>query len=67
VGGQRGGGFYGQWVETVVSNLSSAGTGFSDFFEAFFGEVVVGLALWGISGSRGTMGSAGATSKLTSW
>jgi curved DNA-binding protein len=56
-GGQRGGGFYGGSGENGVE-FEFGGTGFSDFFEAFFGGGR-GRSAFGGFGQRGTMAERG--------
>ena len=57
-GGQRGGGFYGGSGENGGVEFEFGGTGFSDFFEAFFGGGR-GRSAFGGFGQRGTMAERG--------
>jgi curved DNA-binding protein len=57
-GGQRGGGFYGGSGENGGIEFEFGGTGFSDFFEAFFGGGR-GRSAFGGFGQRGTMAERG--------
>ena len=57
-GGQRGGGFHGAGGENGGVEFEFGGTGFSDFFEAFFGGGR-GRSAFGGFGQRGTMAERG--------
>jgi curved DNA-binding protein len=57
-GGQRGGGFHGAGGENGGVEFEFGGTGFSDFFEAFFGGGR-GRSAFGGFGQRGSMAERG--------